>query len=70
MYIMVGNGSTGGVDISSTFVRLSGSNWDYFVLADYNALDQDDWDLNAGAPMLVPNTELVPLLSKTANSLN
>lgn len=59
MYFITGNGSTGQGDHSSEFVHLNGTKADYFVPSHYNALDNNDWDLNAGGPLLIPNTQLL-----------
>jgi len=60
MYFIVGDGSTGQMkDISSAFVRVQGTAIDYFIPANFNTLNQDDLDLNAGGPMLLPNTNLL-----------
>jgi hypothetical protein len=65
MYFMVGNGTTGGSDLSSTFVRLGGSSFDAFIPSNYKSLDKYDWDLNAGGPLLLPNTNLILGAGKT-----
>jgi outer membrane protein assembly factor BamB len=59
LYLMVGNGTTNKGDLSSSFVRLNGTTPQYFTPANYASLNKYDWDLNAGGPLLLPNTTLL-----------
>jgi hypothetical protein len=65
IYFIVGDGSTGMGNIASSVVRLQGATSDFFVPADYHTLNVNDWDLNAGGPMLLPNTNLLLAGGKT-----
>jgi len=60
IYLMTGDGDTGpGGDLSDAFVRIFNQQFDYFLPANYQTLDSNDWDLNAAGPMLLPNTGLL-----------
>lgn len=62
IYAMIGNGTTsvltGGTSYGEAFVKLSPSlkATDWFVPANYEELNEDDLDVGAGGPLLIPGT--------------
>ena len=65
-YFITGDGTTGGgANLSSSFVRLNNQTSNSFTPANYQTLDNDDLDLNAGGVLLVPNTQLLLGAGKT-----
>jgi hypothetical protein len=65
IYFMIGDGSTGQGDVSSSFVRIGSSSSDYFTPDHFSILNNNDWDLNAGGPLLLPGTKLLLGAGKT-----
>jgi hypothetical protein len=74
IYVMTGNGTfdkdIGGVDLGSSFIKLSTSNntlavADWFTPHDQATLSAQDLDVGSGGPVLVPSTNIFVGVGKT-----
>ncbi len=75
IYVTTGNGAldkdTGGLDLGDSLIKLSVSNGtlavaDWFSPHDQATMFTNDWDLGAGGPLLIPSTNLLVIIGKTA----
>jgi hypothetical protein len=64
VYFAVGNGPIGNDSAGESVIRIGASDG-YFIAANYATLNQYDWDLGAGGPMLIPGTNLLAIAGKT-----
>jgi outer membrane protein assembly factor BamB len=68
VYLTTGNGSEGPGNTGQSVIRFSGTPQlpaDFFLPANYNALNFSDWDLGSGGPILMPGTSLLVQGGKT-----
>lgn len=66
IYFAVGNGSAGAGNLGETVMRV-GSTGGYFLPAGFSILNEFDWDLGAGGPMLIPGSNLLAIGGKTGD---
>jgi len=64
MYFAVGNGPVGNGNTGDAVIRFGFSST-YFTPGNFALLNQYDWDLGAGGPLLIPKTNLMAIGGKT-----
>jgi hypothetical protein len=64
IYFAIGNGDVGNGNSGDSVIR-TGATDGYFTPSDFYVLNYYDWDLGAGAPVLIPGTNLLAIGGKT-----
>jgi len=66
VYFAVGNGPVGSGNAGDSVIKLGASD-NFFIAANFATLNQYDWDLGAGGPLLIPGSNLLAIAGKTGD---